>query len=107
MDPSEALTMSAAAKLIPSRSGKTVHRKTVIRWIRKGCRGVRLEGWMHGGNWFTTEAALQRFSQELTSRAVDPVVSRRTPAERAARVRKAREELERNGFFGKRKPTAE
>jgi hypothetical protein len=42
-----------------------VHLSTVIRWVRRGCRGVRLEAVRVGGRWVTSREALDRFVERL------------------------------------------
>ena len=49
---------------------------TVHRWIREGCRGVKLESAMRGGRRFTTKEAFTRFVQAST--AAEPGASNRS-----------------------------
>jgi hypothetical protein len=92
------LALPQAAKLIPSnRNGKGTHVSTVLRWIQKGVKGVRLEATRPGGKWVTSAEALQRFADRLAaSQSVEappfPQPSRRSAAE------KADEELKKMGF---------
>jgi hypothetical protein len=91
------LSLSQAAKQIPpSRNGKPTHVSTILRWILKGVKGVRLEGVRLGGRWVTSAEALQRFSEKLTATKV-PQVAEKTPQPRRA-AELAEEELDRLGF---------
>mgnify|MGYP003133284794 FL=1 len=69
MDGHEMLTLSKAAKLFPSRNGKTVHLKTLCRRIRVGSRGVRLRAINDGGRWFTCADWVREFLDAQTSNA--------------------------------------
>jgi hypothetical protein len=68
------ISLTAAAALVPpARGGKQTHRSTILRWIKNGAKAprgkvVRLEGTILGCRWFTSEAALQRFTDQLTPR---------------------------------------
>ena len=44
----------------------------MVRYIRHGIRGVRLEGVRLGGRWITTLEAIDRFSADLTNRCPLP-----------------------------------
>lgn len=67
------LSLSQAAKLVPpTRQDKQVHVSTIVRWILRGVRGVRLEAVRVGGRWVTTHEALERFSAALTAQYVAP-----------------------------------
>ena len=44
-----------------------VHKSTVHRWFRRGCRGVKLETLMVGGIRHTSEEALDRFFNRVTA----------------------------------------
>jgi hypothetical protein len=66
----ELITMSAATRRLPARSGgKRPHPATVYRWAKQGVRGVKLESIRCGGSLCTSAEALQRFCEALT----DPV----------------------------------
>jgi hypothetical protein len=68
------ISLTAAAAMVPpARGGKRTHRSTILRWIVTGAKGpagevVRLEGTILGCRWFTSEEALQRFTDRLTPR---------------------------------------
>lgn len=48
------------------------HVSTAIRWRTRGCRGIRLEAEMIGGQWFTTTGAVKAFVDATNSaRLVD------------------------------------
>lgn len=44
--------------------------KTVLRWIRAGCDGVRLAAQRNGHSWDIDPGALEAFWQRLTDRAL-------------------------------------
>ena len=53
-------------RLLPrGRNGRPVHPQTVLRWVRRGVHGVRLEAVKLGGRWVTSRAALNEFIQAL------------------------------------------
>ena len=59
------LTISEAAKKVPTTSGKRCGTATVWRWCVKGCRGVKLEHARFGRRVAISEEALDRFAVEL------------------------------------------
>src|SRR4051794_30553020 len=61
------LKLSEAARLLPVRRGRKVSTVTISRWIRRGHRGVRLEGFRTPAGWVTTAAAVQAFLEVLTT----------------------------------------
>lgn len=65
----DAITLSEATAYFPKRNGKPVTLATLRYRIKVGCRGVKLDGWLSGGRWFTTREAIDRFHAELNSRA--------------------------------------
>jgi Protein of unknown function (DUF1580) len=68
------LSLAQAAKLIPpTRLEKRVHVSTLVRWILRGVRGVKLEAARVGGRWITSQEALERFSAALTAQHISPV----------------------------------
>jgi len=86
------LTLSAAAREVPSLSGRGVHVSTVWRWALRGCRGVRLETLMVGGVRYTSREALQRFAERLTAAADG---TRPAPAPTSRQRQRAIEQAER------------
>lgn len=89
------LTLSQAARRIPGRGGrKRIHPSCLYRWAREGVHGAVLETCVVGGTQFTSEEALQRFSEYLTAARLGPVA--RGPT--AKRVATARKELHGHGF---------
>ncbi len=64
-------TMSAVRDVprhLPARrNGKRVHVSAVYRWSFRGLRGVVLETIRFGGTLYTSEEALQRFAESLSS----------------------------------------
>lgn len=77
------MTVSEAAKRIPTTNGKRVSVPTVWRWITCGCRGVKLEHARFGRRVAISEEALDRFAVELSR-----VWSEREPEKPAAPNRK-------------------
>lgn len=61
--PAEAIPIAKARKHIPGRPGTS----TVWRWVLYGCRGIKLDSFLVGGQRFTTRAAIEKFSRDLTA----------------------------------------
>ncbi len=58
--------LTVAASLPPVR-GKRVSTSSIFRWIIRGKSGIKLEAIrLHGGSWWTSQAALARFAASLT-----------------------------------------
>lgn len=56
------LKVSQAARLVPSDKPNGVGPGVLVRWIREGKKGVRLDGARFSGKtWWTSVAALERF----------------------------------------------
>ncbi len=51
------------------RLGKAISPATLWRWVRQGCRGVRLEVVVVGSTWYTTPAAFGAFIRGQTDAA--------------------------------------
>ncbi|MCA3006077.1 MAG: DUF1580 domain-containing protein [Planctomycetaceae bacterium] len=75
------MPLAAAAKLVPSRSGGTVHFSTLCRWAHEGVRSVRLESALVGGIRMTSVEALQRFLTRLNQPRRGPSASAGHPLE--------------------------
>lgn len=58
----------ARRHLIPKKDGKPISPSTMQRWISKGVDGVRLAVVYVGRKPHTSEAAIQRFYQEMTAK---------------------------------------
>ena len=91
--------LSEAPRHLPrGRRGRRIHISTTFRWAQRGLRGVRLETIRIGGMLYTSNEALQRFSERLTNldrhRNGDPDLCRSVDR-RAAR---AEAELRRAGI---------
>jgi hypothetical protein len=92
----DALTLSAAARLLPSHRGDgRVSATTIWRWITAGTRTsdgrtFRLEAARVGGRWLTSRAALARYAAALTP-AANPTPTPSTPTRTPAARRKASE----------------
>ena len=90
------ITLTEAAKLLPRRGGKHVSIDTLKRWIKKGCRGVRLAGGPVGNVWYTSREALDEFRAACAARAgVQPV---KTLAERSREQQRMDQELAAAGW---------
>ncbi len=93
------LPLAKAAGMLPGRQGKRCHESTVLRWVLKGCNGVKLEAIRMGGRWLTSLQALQRFAQALTPNQEEPPAKPpRSPASRQRASKRAAEQLEKVGI---------
>ena len=62
------LSLSKAQKELQTLTGHRTDKATIIRWIRKGVGGIKLEGVRLGGrSIFTSAQALNRFIQQRTA----------------------------------------
>jgi uncharacterized protein YecE (DUF72 family) len=59
----------AAALWARLTGGGRPDRATIVRWIRRGVRGIRLKGVMVGGRWCVTETALREFHDRINADA--------------------------------------
>lgn len=100
-NPSQELCLVDAAEYLPKRRGKSVSVRTIDRWIKIGCRGVKLDAWKRGGIWFTSTEALERFADECTPRPA-PTIMLPTSRQQKASIAAAVESLRKSGFYGKR-----
>lgn len=67
--------------LPPRPNGKRLHISAVYRWTLRGLKGVRLEAVKIGGTTYTSQEAIQRFSERLSgTEPAQPLVH---PASRA------------------------
>ena len=83
-------TLTEAAR----REGKGP--STVWRWALKGCRGVKLETFLHGGVRCTTDPALRRFFDAING--ASPLSAKpRTNRQREAAISRAERELRQAG----------
>lgn len=69
---------------------------TLWRWALKGCRGVKLETFLHGGVRCTTDPALRRFFDAING-ASPLSATPRTNRQREAAISKAERELREAG----------
>ena len=74
-----------AAKRLPSRP----HVSTLWRWHKRGCRGIRLETVVIGGQRYTSDEAMQRFVDRTTAAHDDGVALPATPIHETLRKRRA------------------
>ena len=82
IDKEEPLSLTDAARSLPSIDGKRPHASTLWRWCRKGLRGVRLEYLRLGRRIVTTQQALARFMQRLAEMDQEDIVSSTNPSEK-------------------------
>lgn len=83
------MSLNQVARLIPStRRGRVTHTSTLLRWIRRGSRGRKLDAVRIGGNWFTSIEAVGRFAEPAPSDTPDAPRSR-SDAARVARTEEA------------------
>ena len=100
----ELLSLTDAAKALPTIDGRRPHVSTIWRWCRRGVRGVRLEYVRLGHRVCTTREALGRFAQRLADADEQPVEKttttpkRRTAKQRAKAVAQADRALEASGI---------
>ena len=63
-------------KCLPPRpTGRRIHISAVYRWMTRGLHGIRLETVKIGGTTYTSQEALQRFADELSTIAPNPPTS--------------------------------
>jgi hypothetical protein len=74
--------IGAARHWFPKRDGRSLSGKAVIRRIRKGQGGVRLQATLDGGQWFTTRRWVEEYLSARTAAAL-PVVPSPSVSERA------------------------
>ena len=78
--------LAEAARRLPLTRNKPVHISTLVRWIQRGVRGVKLEAIRLGGRWYTSSDAIDTFIGTSPARRS----SRRSQANpRAMRTRTA------------------
>ena len=81
------------------RTGKKAHLATGWRWIKRGCRGVKLETVLIGGKRYSSLEALQRFVERTTAAADGTsTVTASTPSARKKAHEKASRELDAAGI---------
>jgi hypothetical protein len=75
----DALTLAAAARMLPPHRGKCTSPRTLWRWhmkgVRTGERRVHLEMARVGTMWCTSNAALARFLTALTPAVAEDAVA--------------------------------
>lgn len=76
MDVSKLTPLSEAVAFFPSRSGRHLTVRTLIRRIEKGFRGVRLRAVRDGHQWFTTQEWAAEFQSACTRTPDRDFVSR-------------------------------
>ncbi len=74
-------------RLLPPRpNGKRVHISACYRWLSRGVKGVVLESVKIGGSTYTSQEALQRFVEEVSSACDHRGVQPHTPARRQKEI---------------------
>lgn len=83
VDDLELCSIDKAVEFFPKREDGFLSAKSLMRRIRAGHRGVRLQAVCDGGKWFTCRQWVNEFLLEVTERSMGSV---RSPAasERAA-----------------------
>lgn len=94
---SDYIPLNEAIDRLPKRNGKRIHVQTVIRWIKRGCKGVKLSARKVGWTWFTTQEWLDEFQNDCWARSMGFV--ERTPAQRRKDHARAKRELIRRFGF--------
>ncbi len=75
-DSEKLVSLTAAARLVPKRRGRSTAVSTLYRWANRGIGGRRLETLRIGAATFTSVEALQRFFDTLTELSATPSVER-------------------------------
>ena len=63
----QVISLTEAAKRLPSGRGKRLHPSTLHRWAMRGCGGTKLEAIVIGGRRCTSLEALHRFIERRTA----------------------------------------
>jgi len=61
-------------------TGRRPHVQTVRRWVKKGCRGVRLSALFVNGSYLTTIQAVEEFFRATTEARLESVEAPRVDA---------------------------
>ncbi len=88
LDPDSALTLTQAAALIGSHTGRRPSASTCWRWALRGIRGKKLEVIRIGGLYYTTRGMVEAFLNDLPRPSP---MDMRTPPARPARTTTASE----------------
>ncbi len=86
------LTLTEAARKLDKSPS------TIWRWAMRGTRGVRLETFVLGAQRYTTNPAIDRFSDRCTAAANGEQPQARTPKQRSRDFQQAERELDRAGI---------
>jgi len=76
-------TLVSVRSLAKQRLRKDIAPSTIWRWVRKGCRGCRLEAVQVLGSWHSTPEAFAAFIAGQTAAALHDLASPTTPAPRS------------------------
>lgn len=82
----EAISLARAAKLCTWWGPNGVSRNTMLDWITKGNRGVKLEAVKLPKGWVTTLRAIQEFAEALTALGPQKNKKRRPTAQESAAI---------------------
>ncbi len=87
------------ARLIPSsKAGSKIDVSTVVGWIMRGSRGIKLERLRTPAGWVTSKEAVARFVERLTeAHGSNEHAGSMTPTARRKAAEKADRELEAMG----------
>jgi hypothetical protein len=67
-------------KAVEKVTGQRPHVQTVRRWVKKGCRGVRLNALFVNGSYLTTIQAVEDFFRATTEARLESVEPARVAA---------------------------
>jgi hypothetical protein len=67
-------------KAVERVTGRRPHVQTVRRWVKKGCRGVRLSALFVNGSYLTTIQAVEEFFRATTEARLESVEAPRVDA---------------------------
>ena len=81
-------TLTSVRALARQRLGKDIAPSTIWRWVRKGCRGCRLEAVQVMGTWHSTPPAFAAFITGQTAAAFGADAPATAPTERSAATTK-------------------
>jgi hypothetical protein len=90
--------LTDVVEYLPRSGDSPVHASTVMRWVRRGCRGVKLEAARLGGRWVTSREALTRFVERLSRPAGPCPPEVLSPGARSRRLAQAELEADAAGF---------
>lgn len=81
--------IESAREWFPKRDGKAVSGKAILRRIKVGHRGVRLQARRDGGRWFTCRQWVEEFQAAVTAKSIPVVCSPSASSRAVAQARAA------------------